>query len=63
MKIDTRRAYLSPRELRETAIKSGGDYATMDKRRVAGEYARRNGYKKEIMTISGIRRVYYSKNI
>ena len=63
MKIDPRIKYYTAKEMRDLAVASIPDELVKDKRTIANEYARKNGFEKTSITISGIRRVYFYKPI
>ena len=61
MKIDPRIKYYTVKEMRAIAQAAVPEDSVKDKRKLANEFARRNGYKKTVISISGIRRVYFYK--
>ena len=61
MKLDPRIKYYTVKEMRTIAQAAVPEEMVKDKRKLTNEFAKRNGYKKTLISISGIRRVYFYK--
>ena len=61
MKLDPRIQYHTAREMCDMAKAALPDVHVGNHRALASEFARRNGYEKTRISISGVRRVYFYK--